>query len=377
MHGWGQMIKLIPMIQRVSKNLDALLITNPTNIRYLTGFVGAAPEERESYLLITNTQAFLFTNSLYIEQAKTLALLNCYIVILLKTKKTLEIVEISRENPIGKQLAIIVKQLKIRKLGFEEKDLTVAELRKLEKELKGITLVPTSERIEKLRMIKREGEIENIRKAAKLTDQCFTSIFPKLTPGVEERKIAWEIEKFIKERGAELAFSPIVAFGKNTSQPHYVTGNSQLTTNNLILLDFGARINGYCSDMTRLVFIGNPRDEWKQAYAAVLRAQMQALEALLTKRSGAQLDRLARRAIKQAGFPVYPHSLGHSVGLAIHETPRLTVKKDTKLKAGMVFTIEPAVYKEGQYGIRIEDLILLKKNGIEILSKSPKGIIVL
>lgn len=368
--------------------INALLITNPTNIRYLTGFIGAADNEREAHVLLTPDQAFLFTNALYRKEGKELASLKR--LNLLGTKG-LTFIEISREEPFAKKLA---ETFQGNRLGFEENDLTVAEYNKLKKELKNTTCIPTQGRIEELRMIKRDDEIENIRTAAKLTDQCFDFILKKIKPGVSENKIALEIESFIKTRGAQLAFSPIVAFGKNTSQPHYQPNSkmrpfdsaqgeqdASLNNSNVVLLDFGARVNGYCSDMTRVVFVGKPKDEWRRAYETVLAAQQTALEYLTgsrpVTRSGRAADRLARGIIQKAGFPPYPHSLGHGVGLDIHEAPRLTIKKDQELKANIVITVEPGIYVEGSYGIRIEDLVLLKEDGIEILSTSKKEIIIL
>lgn len=330
--------------------MNALLVTNPTNIRYLTGFVGM--ERRDAYLLLTKKKKYFFTNSLYLESAKKI--------------KAVTVIEISREKPIEKEIAKLTNTIE-----FEENDLTVGEYKKFKKVIK--TLIPTKNKIEKLRMIKREDEIENIRAAAKLTDQCFDFILGKLKPGVTEKEIAWEIQRFL----GDIAFSPIVAFGKNSSQPHYRSGSDLLKPQGLTLLDFGARVNGYCADMTRVVFMGKPKDEWVTAYNAVLTAQKVALDALSNTKSGTKLDRLAKSIIKKAGFPPYTHSLGHNVGLDIHETPRLSIKKDATLKPNMVFTIEPGVYIEGQYGIRIEDLVLLRKDRIEILSTSPKEMIIL
>ncbi len=380
-------------------SLDALLITNPTNVRYLTGFVGAAPEEREGYVLLTKSQVYLFTNALY-RNERTEILKRSHLA--LPQGETLQGIEISREEPFAKKLADILKlasqgqALRSYRLGFEERDLTVAEHKKLKKELNGITLIPTQNRIEELRMIKREDEIENIRTAATITDQCFTYLAPLLKPRVTEREIAWEIESFIRSRGAELAFSPIVAFGKNTSKPHYNSNFTRprldglrfqgeaLKSKDIILLDFGARVNGYCSDMTRVVFVGSPKDEWRRAYETVLAAQQKALEYLTGPRpvSGTKADMIARTVIGKAGFPVYPHSLGHGVGLDIHEAPRLTINPSTRsarsgLQPGMVVTIEPAIYKEGSYGVRLEDLVVLKEDGVEVLSKSEKGMITL
>lgn len=358
-------------------NLDALLITNPTNIRYLTGFVGAAPEEREAYCLLAQESAYLFTNALYRENAKKLTRnpvsfkrLNLLGSLALQG---LTFIEISREEPFAKKLAeILTGSRPVRKLGFEENNVTVAEYKKIEKELNGVTLVPTQGRIEELRMIKREDEIENIKAAAKITDECFKFVLKKIKPGIRESDIAMAIEAFIRTHGAELAFPPIVAFGTNTSQPHYQSSDMRLQSRDIILMDFGARVNGYCSDMTRMVFVGKPKDEWIGAYKTVLEAQQKALGALSSK-----ADQIAREVIKKSGFPVYPHSLGHGVGLDIHEAPRLTIKKDATLQPGMVVTVEPGIYIEGSYGVRLEDLVLLKKDGIEIVSTSTKKIIIL
>lgn len=333
-------------------NIDALLITNPTNIRYLTGFVGV--DKRDAYILITAKQTFLFTNSLYREQAK-------------KTKA--EFVEISRENPISKELA---KVFTGKKLGFEETDLTVAELRKLKETLTGVKLIPTQNRIEALRMIKRKDEIENIRLAANITDQCFSYITKRIRPGVTEARLAWEIESFFRKNGAEKAFSPVVAFGTHSSQPHYLASQGgPLRNRDIVLLDFGAKVHGYCADMTRVVFVGKPKPEWIKTYNLVLTANKKAVDLLKNgERDGGVLD-------KKANIPPYPHSLGHAVGLDIHEAPRLTHKKPEMLKPGMVVTVEPGVYIEGSYGVRLEDLVLLKENSIEVLSKSPKEAMIL
>lgn len=332
----------------------------------MTEFVSL--EARDSYVLQTSEHIYFFTNSLYMEQAKKLSP-----------------IRISRENPISLELKKLCQKLKIKKLEFEETDLTVAEYTKLKKELSGVTLIPTQNAIENMRMIKKEAEIKNIRQAANVTDECFTHILRKIRPGVTEARLAWEIEGFLRFKGGDIAFAPIVAFNAHSSQPHYTSrGNDPLRRGSLILLDFGARVNGYCADMTRVVFLGTPRPEWKKVYETVLAAQQKALNYLASCSKpgleftafGDKVDQQARYVIKQSGLPVYPHSLGHAVGLDIHEAPRLTIKKPATLKPGMVVTIEPAVYEEGQYGIRIEDLVLLKRKGIEILSESKKELII-
>ena len=411
------------------ENIDALLITNPINIRYLTGFMGLAPEEREGYVLVTQNKMYLFTNALYVEQARRLVNEE------FKMKNVkLEIVEVSRENPLSQQMIKMLSSVipasaqgrsafggkagiqrqkdwipgqdgyrtvtrqarndnKVN-LGFEETDVTYAEFKKLEQELDGVTLIPIQNRVEELRKCKQPDEIKSIRRAAELTDICFGFVLKKIKQGVTESEIAWEIESYFKKNGAGNAFPPIVAFNENSSQPHYSPyANCQLQTNSLILLDFGARVSGYCADMTRVVFWGSPTEEQKKVYETVLAANEAAMKVLKVHNSpspslilregnarffsGAALDHAAREVIEKAGFPTYPHSLGHNLGLDIHEGPRLSIKHDEELKPGMVFTIEPGIYLEGKFGIRIEDLVVLKEDGMEILSRSPKEIIVL
>lgn len=344
---------------------DAMLITNPTNIRYLTGFVGVSPTEREGYALVTKDTTFLFTNALYMEQAKSLP--------------NVTLIQISRENPISKELGKITKTVKIKKMGFEDVNLTVAELTKLKQVLTDVELVPTRNRVEDLRMIKRREELDSIKLAASITDLCFKYITKRIRPGITEARLAWEMEGFFKFRAGDVAFSPIVAFNEHSSEPHYMKReNNPLRKNSLVLLDFGAKVNGYCADMTRVVFLGAPKTEWVHAYTAVRAANQKALDLLKNgERSGTALDSAARKAIEDAQLPVYPHSLGHAVGLDIHEAPRLTITGEALLKPNMVVTVEPGVYIEGNYGIRIEDLVRLTEDRIDILSKSSKEITIL
>jgi Xaa-Pro aminopeptidase len=340
---------------------DPILITNPTNIRYLTGFVGVSPNEREAYVLHTDTETFLFTNALYKEEAQ---------------KRNTTFVEISRENSISKELSRIISERAIKVLAFEDTDLTVAEHTKLQS-IVNVPLVPVRNRIETQRMIKRKDELEHIRLAADLTDQCFRILLKAIRPGMTERKLALYIEGFFKSKGAENAFSPIVAYNEHSSQPHYLSsGNNPLRKGSLILLDFGAKANGYCSDMSRVVFLGTPKPEWVYAYETVLAANTKAIAMLKDgERHGATLDAAAKEIIAEADLPVYPHSLGHAVGLDVHEAPRLSTHADEVVRSGMVFTIEPGVYIEGAYGIRIEDLVRLHASGVEVLSHSPKTLI--
>jgi Xaa-Pro aminopeptidase len=229
-------------------------------------------------------------------------------------------------------------------------------------------------------MIKSEKELSAIRRACQITDHCFSFILNSIKPGVSEAEISNKIEKFIKQQDAELSFPSIVAFGKNTSFVHHLKASSHVRCKHqeIVLLDFGAKVDGYCSDMTRMVFVGTPKDEWKHAYDLILRVQQTIIKKITPiPFSGAQMDIRARSMIEKAGLPPYPHGLGHNVGREIHELPRLSRKKDAQITPGMVFTIEPGTYIKGDYGIRIEDTVVLKKDGIEILTRSPKKMIIL
>jgi Xaa-Pro aminopeptidase len=358
--------------------IKALLIANPTNIRYLTGFVGAAPDEHEVYLLLTPNKRFLYTNSLYLERANMIA----------TAHSDIDVVRISRDEPITRAIGQVLKLLKIKRLGFESKELTFAEYIDFARHLKGVKLIPTTDRIENLRMIKTPTELTSIRQAARITDDTFAYIKTKIKPGVTETRLADLIEAFFRRKNARSAFAPIVAFGANTSQPHYIpSAKCKLKSGEMILFDIGARVNGYCADMTRVVFTKPPSPEIAKAYQTVLMAQSKAIDAICRKSqtqafrkhglAGSAIDILAKSVIRKAGFPPYSHSLGHNVGLAIHEKPRLTVKSRDRIKNGMVFSIEPGIYVPGKFGIRIEDLVYLDENGLEILSLSPKGLDIL
>jgi Xaa-Pro aminopeptidase len=223
-------------------------------------------------------------------------------------------------------------------------------------------------------MIKSEEEIQYIKKACKITDQCFKYIIPLLKPGLTEIQVVDLITQFINNQKADLAFPPIAAFNENSSEPHHIPIiNSQLSINNLILLDFGAKVSGFCSDMTRVIFLGGPTDQQKKAYQTVLLAQTKAIDLInLGERDCRLLDQLVKEFINDKGHPPYLHSLGHGVGREIHEDPRLSIKRNHLLEPGMVFTIEPGIYLEGKFGIRIEDTVLLTEKGVQLLTKSEK-----
>lgn len=341
-------------------SIDALFVSNQTNVSYLTNFMGTDPTAREAYVLLHPDGITLFTSALYLEQVTALP--------------NISVVTHSGDYPITQALIDRCKRLNIQRLGYESDDLTVHEFTSLKNACAPITLTATQHLIETKRTCKTEKELATIQKAADITDDCFHSILPLIRAGITETELAWRVESYFHEHNASSAFAPIVAFNQHASKPHYFpTPTSLLSSPSLILLDFGAKYDGYCADMTRVVFTGTPLPEWTHAYEIVLEANTTAL-ALLTQgeRSGKILDTQARTVIEKAGLPIYPHSLGHGVGRQIHESPRLTIYNDTQLKTDACVTVEPGVYIEGKFGIRIEDLVRIKQNGIDVLSHSSK-----
>ena len=278
------------------------------------------------------------------------------------------------KKKISQILNELIKKEKIESLAVEKNNLTLGEYESLKSKIK-TRFYPSDNLVEKLRIIKNKQEINFIHRAALITDQAFSFIKNKLITNVTEKEIALELEFFLKKKASDIAFNPIVAFGKNSAIPHYLPSDKvKLANQNLILLDFGAKFNGYCSDMTRVIFQKTPSNRMGNIYQTVLTAQTSGLEKINKGYSLATPDIVARKYIENKGFIPYFHSFGHGVGLEVHESPRL--KKDSKelFSENMVVTAEPGIYIEGEGGIRIEDLVLLKGNGYEILSRSPKSL---
>lgn len=357
------------------KGLDALFVSDQYNVSYLTGCRGLSPDERESFLFITGKNTYLLTFPTYFD------LFN-------RNNAQYVTLNITREKRMRHHLNDIITREHIRMIGFEKENLTVSECEQL-KEHVPATWQSTGEIIESFRLIKDKTEVDTIRQAAAITDEIFSYLPGIIRAGMTEKELAVEIEYQIKKRADDVAFSPIVAFDENAAIPHYIpTHNAQLTTHNLILVDFGAEFDGYCSDMTRVLFFGKPKEEHKKVYETVLEAQKRALAYLSSvfqshirsskdMAPSAETDRIARDYIMSLGYPEYQHGLGHGVGLAIHEAPRLRKGGTDQLKQGIVVTVEPGIYLPGICGVRIEDLVVLTDDGIDILSKSTKDIIIL
>jgi Xaa-Pro aminopeptidase len=338
------------------KDLDAIFISQANNRRYLSGFDGTA-----GYLIITGKQAILATDFRYTEQSKAEA-------------PDFKIKRITG----GGWLPALADELKIKRLGFEGGDVDFNFYRKildaLKKTKSHIKLFPTEGLVEGIRSVKEPEEIEFIRKAAEITDAAFEDVEPKIKAGMTEKQVAWELEKALRETGSQsLPFEIIVGSGPNAALPHAKPTDRVINEGEAIVIDMGAKYKGYASDLTRTICVGKPNAKFRKVYNTVLEAQTLAMKAIKKGMTGNQADRIAREVIKKAGYgETFGHALGHGVGLAEHELPRLGTGSKEKLENGMVFTIEPGIYLTGWGGVRIEDTVVMEGGMVRPLTKARK-----
>jgi len=352
-----------------SHKIDAIFVTSPYNISYLVNLFPSTIEEREYYILITKQNSYLLAPKMFMMAVKE------------KTKNFIYL-EITAKKGLYENILEICKKENIKSVGFEKDNLLHKEFEHLKEVLGNIELTSLEEFVEEERQVKDESEIEKIKKACKLTDDAFSNILAKINKGISEKELAFEIENYIRQNGGQIAFSTIVASGKNGAVPHHISTNQKLKANSFILLDFGAKVNGYCSDMSRTIYFGTPNDREVEIYNAVLEAQQMALQKLKEwKRKDfetSHLHTISESHIESKGFPSFPHSLGHGVGLQVHESPSISKYSErNSLYENMVITIEPAIYEPEIGGVRIEDDVLLTKTGYEILTKSPKELTII
>lgn len=341
-----------------SANLDAVIISSTSNIFYFTGFSYFSPLEREAFLLVTRNDAFLLTDPRYQEAVKDFS-------------KNGKLLIHSSEIPFKKQLEILKQQQNIKILGIEDNNLTVSEFNFFKKLFK----IHSANFLLSVREVKDSQEILAIQKACAITDITFSKILAYIKPGLTEKELAFFIDTKIREQDADPSFPTIVCFGKNTSDIHHTPSNTVLKQKDMVLIDMGARYNGYCSDMSRTFFIGKATTRQEKMYQTVLEAQEKAIEAIQNNIEANKIDKVARDYIIQQGFPAIPHSLGHGTGIDVHELPFLSSGSKEKLKTDMVFSIEPGIYISEQEGIRIEDLVTIKNNKPTILCTSAKTLI--
>ena len=340
------------------KGIDAILISQPENRRYLSCFDGSA-----GYLLITPQNTILATDFRYIEQAKGQA-------------PDYEVFQIT--NDIEDWFPKLVAGLGLRRLGFEAEHITFTEYRQLTDILDEapfqLGLVPVSGLVESLRSIKEAEEIELITKAAKISDDASDYIHDIVHAGMTEKEVAWEIEKFMRDKGSEpMPFDIIVASGPNSALPHAKPSPHPIQPGEPMIIDIGAKCGGYSSDLSRTLCLDTPDETFNKVYDTVLKAQLTAMTRVEEGMTGEAADSLARTVIEQAGYgEAFGHGLGHGVGLAIHEQPRLGPRSTEQLVDGSVFTIEPGIYLPGWGGVRIEDLFVMESGKARPISKARK-----
>ncbi len=340
------------------RDIDGIFISQAENRRYLSGFDGSA-----GYLLVTPKNTILATDFRYTSQAKNQA-------------PDYEIFTITGD--MDSWLPKLVAELKIKRLGFEAGDISYARHRQLcdilKKGKSPPKLIPLEGVVESIRAIKEPEEIELIARAAEIADASIEYVRDNIQAGMTEKDVAWEIEKFMREKGSQsLPFDIIVASGKNSALPHAQPSTKKIDNGEPIMIDIGARIEGYGSDLSRTICLGTPDDNFKKIYDIVLGAQLGAIAIIKEGMTGAEADNLARTIIEEAGYgQAFGHSLGHGVGLALHEQPRLGPNSADKLAESMVFTIEPGIYLDGWGGVRIEDLVIMEKGKIREISKARK-----
>ncbi len=336
--------------------LDALFIAHPENRRYLSNFRGST-----GWLIISQKSALLAVDFRYVEQAQQEA-------------TEFEVVHIKGEP--AKWLPELAVNLGARKIGFESNYLPFATYQKLRTVLRncGIKLTPTDNVVESLRAIKDKEEIDSITAAAALADAAFEHARSIIRPNITEKEVAWEVEKFLRNQGSEtVPFDIIVASGPNSALPHARASEKRIRENEPIVIDLGARINGYCSDLTRTIVLGSEDGVFARIYDIVLGAQLTAIATITAGMTGNEADNLARTIIEQAGYgEKFGHGLGHGVGLNPHELPRLSPDSPDVLQDNMVFTIEPGIYIPGWGGIRIEDTVVMQGGKARPLSRSAK-----
>lgn len=352
-----------PRLKKIQERLaiwkiDALLITTMENVRYLSGFTGS-----NGVIIITANRSFFLTDSRYAEQSKNeVSGLKIRIY-----KKQIE------------DVSCLINKLKPRRIGFEAKGLVYETYRRLKTLIYGKRLTPVSEDIYRIRARKDAGESKLIKKAIGLSSVGFNAAMNCIAPGALECDAAFDIEMAIKKNGAEgLSFDIIVASGKRGALPHGKASSKKIKKHEMVVVDLGARYKGYNSDETCTFVVGKPSKEQKKMYQVVKDAHDKAIEAVRPGVKASYIDSAARNFIKRAGYGRYfSHGTGHGVGLAVHEWPNISPYNDAVVEEGMVFTIEPGIYMPGWGGVRIEDMVLVTKNGCEVLTKMPKEMTVL
>ena len=353
--------RLLKLRQKLADNeVDALLISQRENRYYLSGF-----DSSDGFLLVSQDKSIFAIDYRYVEQLKA-------------TTPDFQVVQIAGD--FSKWLPDLVSSLSINKLGFEANSLSFSTYQQLTEAIRTtdtpIEIVPIRRLVESLRAIKDRDELESIKKASSLVGTAFDYVITRIKPGLTEKEVALTMEYFLRENGSEsIPFEIIVASGPSSAFPHAKPTERRIVSGEPVIIDCGARIDGYCSDMTRTICLGEADSVFAKVYDVVLKAQRAAISAVSIGMSGEQADQIARAVIEQADYgQSFGHSLGHGVGLAVHEEPRLGRDSIDILNDGMVFTIEPGIYLPGWGGVRIEDMVVLDNGKAEILTNASKTI---
>ena len=343
----------------LGSEVDGLLLTSRYSRHY-----GAEFDIAEGVAIVTVKGCRYFTDSRYIESAQN-------------HLKGFEVLEVNRENSYAKRLNEAIADFGITVLGYEENYLTVAELMSYEKNLNA-KLVPFNKQINGFRGVKEEWELELMRKAQKIADKAFTEVLPRLKAGMTELELQAELIYCMYKNGAHgLSFDPIVVSGPNTSLPHGVAGERIIQDGDFVTMDFGVLYYGYCSDMTRTVAVGYATEEMKKVYDTVLQAQLAGIAVTKAGVPGVEIDDAARKVITDAGYgPYFGHGYGHSLGLEIHEAPNPNPGNPDPMPENAVASAEPGIYLPGKFGVRIEDVTIIRKDGCENITGSPKNLII-
>jgi Xaa-Pro aminopeptidase len=340
------------------QQLEALLVTSHYNLRYVTNFTGSA-----GLALVTKDKAWFITDFRYTEQASAQAVE--FEVVQAKTNLLEEVAELAKEN-------------NIQTIAFEQEYMTYATFVQYQEKVQA-ELKPVSGLIEKIRMIKTPEEISVLKQAAKIADAAYEHICGFIRAGKTELEVSNELEFFMRQQGAtSSSFDIIVASGLRSALPHGVATDKVIEQGDMVTLDFGALYNGYISDITRTVAVGEPSEQLKEIYQVVLDSQVLGVEKIGPGMTGIQADAIARDYISSKGYgEAFGHSTGHGIGLEVHESPGLSSKSDTILEPGMAVTVEPGIYLPGVGGVRIEDDILITESGNERLTNSTKELRIL
>ena len=341
------------------KGLDAILVSGPESRRYVSGFTGSA-----GYLLVSRVGATLATDFRYVEQAGNQS----------------PAFQVTKMGTGWSWLLDLLKETPFEKVGFESHQMTVATYGQITEVLKDLptnarpSMMATQGIIEGMRTVKQAEELALLQKAIDASDAAMEAVAPTIQTGETEREVAWRMEVAMRDSGADsLSFDTIVASGPNGAMPHHRPSDRAIRPGEPIVIDMGAKVGGYCSDITRTACVGEPDDQFRKVYDIVLGAQLTAIATVRTGMSGADADGLARGVIAEAGYgDNFGHSLGHGVGLYIHEYPRVGPSSKDPLEEGMVFTVEPGIYLSGWGGVRIEDVVRLESDGARVLSKAAK-----